>query len=96
MDSYFLEIPKEHDFLSERRMKECVRVLCSQTLALIFFLFPVEGIEMLNYQRIGSMHLSKYRGRGRLSQHENQTQSLISTSSPSSNQDLADLEPSIE
>ena len=54
-----------------------------------------EGIEMINYQRIGSMHLSKYRTRSRIPDtlRDRSSEHALSSSAPSSNRDLtADVE----
>ncbi|KAJ1532261.1 hypothetical protein ONE63_000877 [Megalurothrips usitatus] len=56
-----------------------------------------EGIEMINYQRIGSMHLSKYRTRSRIPEtlRDRSADHTLSSSAPSSNHDLtADMENS--
>lgn len=58
-------------------------------------IFTAEGIEMINYQRIGSMHLSKYRTRSRLPDtlRDRSSDHTLSSSAPSSNHDLtADIE----
>ncbi|KAE8750073.1 hypothetical protein FOCC_FOCC003197 [Frankliniella occidentalis] len=48
-----------------------------------------EGIEMINYQRIGSMHLSKHRTRSRLPECDRSSDHTLSSSAPCSNHDLS-------